>query len=173
VVARLCAENARLLWSLAAAHASPSAADDVVQEAALTALRRLDTFRQGTNFRAWMAEIVRRTARNSARDSHAARNRRDEPIDGAEPAVCQDHDGVSLDDRVLSALRALPEAARACFVLRVVHELSPAEIGGLLEMPEATVCSHVHRARAALRERLGAPRTPEPAPAPSLTSRLP
>src|SRR5213075_2213009 len=44
-----------------------AAAEDVVQEAALLALGKLDKFEPGTNFRAWMAQMVRYVALNHAR----------------------------------------------------------------------------------------------------------
>lgn len=49
--------------------------------------------------------------------------------------------------RVRRALLALPEKKRALLVLREWEELSVAEIGRTLSMPEATVCSALHYAR--------------------------
>jgi RNA polymerase sigma-70 factor (ECF subfamily) len=49
---------------------------------------------------------------------------------------------------------SLPEAQRMTVILRYQEELEPAEIAGLLEMPLATVKSHLHRALALLREKL-------------------
>src|SRR4030095_15316638 len=58
----------RVLWLVATGIVGdPTAAEDVVQEAALLALGKLDQFQPGTNFRAWMAQMVRYVALNHAR----------------------------------------------------------------------------------------------------------
>src|SRR6185503_13659537 len=60
----------------------------------------------------------------------------------------------AFDDHVVAGLRELGEVPRACLLLRTLRELSYAEIAELLEIPEGTAMSHVHRARLALRARL-------------------
>jgi RNA polymerase sigma-70 factor (ECF subfamily) len=67
---------------------------------------------------------------------------------------------------VVAALRELPDDARAALLLRVVLDMDYAEIAASLDLPPGTVASHLHRARADLRERLA----PEPAPAVERTS---
>jgi RNA polymerase sigma-70 factor (ECF subfamily) len=43
---------------------------------------------------------------------------------------------------------------RACLLLRIVHQQRYREISEMMELPEGTVMSHVHRAKNALRRRL-------------------
>jgi hypothetical protein len=58
----------RTLWTIAAGIVNDAAtAEDVVQEAALTALGKLHEFEPNTNFTAWMAKIVRFIALNQSR----------------------------------------------------------------------------------------------------------
>lgn len=59
-------------------------------------------------------------------------------------------------DRVVAwqLCQELPMPQRAAVVLRFFDDASFAEIGEVLDMPESTARSHVHRALAALRERL-------------------
>src|SRR4051812_13906122 len=58
----------RTLWTIAAGIVNdPAIAEDVVQEAALTALGKLSEFEPNTNFTAWMAKIVRFIALNQSR----------------------------------------------------------------------------------------------------------
>ena len=52
------------------------------------------------------------------------------------------------------AMETLPEAFRATFVLRDVEGLSTAEAAACLDIPEETVKTRLHRARAALRRQL-------------------
>ena len=56
------------LWCIAAAvTADRTAADDILQEAAVVALGKLEQFDPATNFTAWMGRIVRFIALNHGR----------------------------------------------------------------------------------------------------------
>jgi RNA polymerase sigma-70 factor (sigma-E family) len=74
------------------------------------------------------------------------------------PAVVDspEADALARDQRldVLAAVRALPERQRSCIVLRYYAELSDAEIADALGVSAGSVKTHLHRARAALAERL-------------------
>ena len=66
--ARRFAESYRTLWTIAAGIVNdPAIAEDVVQDAAVTALGKLHEFRPESNFTAWMAQIVRFIALNTSR----------------------------------------------------------------------------------------------------------
>jgi RNA polymerase sigma-70 factor (ECF subfamily) len=142
-------------------------AEDVLQDASTVALGKLSSFEVGTNFSAWMGQIVRYVAlnhvrRRGVRDSLApdrideacsAAASVDEPADArllGELSRDQDH----FDDEVLAALMGLSPMARACLLLRAVQDLDYSELSRLLSIPEGTAMSHVHRARAALRAAL-------------------
>lgn len=142
-------------------------ADDLVQEAAVVALTKLSQYREGTNFNAWMTQIVRFTALNAGR----LRARRDtaatdpaglERRAGDAPAESPPIDAAgrlrpdqeSFDDSVVHALEALDETARACLLLRTTCGLSYQEISEQLDIPQGTAMSHVHRSRRRLREAL-------------------
>ncbi|HEY1601448.1 MAG TPA: RNA polymerase sigma factor [Pirellulales bacterium] len=168
---RLTGSHQRLWLIAAAITGDRTEADDVVQEAALVALRKLDEFDEGTNFAAWMSQIVRLTALNHVRKTgrqntaptdpqtldratvaspHTSDDPRS-PVDGTGRLVMQQS---AFDDDVLNALASVGEVARACLLLRTVHQLSYAEISDTLQIPAGTVMSHVHRARQTMRERL-------------------
>lgn len=149
---------ASVLWCVAAGVlGSRDAAEDVVQEAALHAMAKLKTFRADTDFTAWMAKIVRFTALNQIRRVH----RQPKPLDPdmpdpiapvAETSVVNEvgevlPNQIDLDDHVLHGLNGLHEAQRTCLLLRTVLELPYREIGAMLDIPEGTAMSHVHRAR--------------------------
>jgi RNA polymerase sigma-70 factor (ECF subfamily) len=158
------------LWLIAAAIIGDRVgAEDIVQEAALAALDKLEQFRPGTNFNAWLARFVRWHAFNYVRkqtgrntlpadphqlDLNSARDATELPslktdLTGEIPEY-QTH----FDDEVVRALRAVGDTSRACMLLRTVHLLSYREIAELLEIPEGTAMSHVHRTRQVLRDRL-------------------
>ena len=62
----------------------------------------------------------------------------------------------AFDDQVQGALGTLEEVPRACLLLKVVMELGYREIGRLLDIPEGTAMSHVHRSRKRMKAQLWA-----------------
>ncbi|MCA9298545.1 MAG: RNA polymerase sigma factor [Phycisphaerales bacterium] len=137
-------------------------AEDVVQEAALIGLRKRSEFSPGTSFEAWMGQIVRFTALNTARrrkaerlervPEQAAQERAAHPVT---PDGLLRDDQRDFDDDVTHALGTLDPTARASLLLRTVLDLSYREIAEVLEIPEGTAMSHVHRSRKAMRLALG------------------
>ncbi|MBK7877252.1 MAG: RNA polymerase sigma factor [Planctomycetes bacterium] len=148
----------RLVCLAASVLNTQNGAEDVVQEAALVALDRLADFVPGTHFDAWIGRIVRFTALNHARARVRPRSVGEpsvELVDRSAPSGSLAHE---LDDDLTRALAALSETARAALLLRTVLELDYASIARLLEIPEGTAMSHVHRSREALRRALLAAR---------------
>jgi len=144
-------EVSRRLWCIAAAVlGDPVRAEDIVQDAALTAMDRLDQFDPSTSFAAWMGQIVRYAALN-ARRAHG-RERAASSAIGAEPAAPGAVGTPALDAEVLDALGVLDDTARECLVLKVVLGLTYEEIGEALSIPSGTAMSHVSRARRGVRE---------------------
>ncbi|HTF88587.1 MAG TPA: RNA polymerase sigma factor [Planctomycetota bacterium] len=158
------AQRGVLLTLAAAILGRRGEAEDVLQDASAVALSKLSSFEQGTNFGAWMGQIVRYVAlnhvrRRSGRDALSSERLEehsqggvtvDEPSDPrllGELSRDQDH----FDDEVLAALMELSPMARACLLLRAVQDLDYSELSRLLGIPEGTAMSHVHRARRALR----------------------
>jgi RNA polymerase sigma-70 factor (ECF subfamily) len=145
-------------------------AEDIVQEAAIVAFEKIDQFQAGTKFSAWMAEIVRRCALNYRRKVQHRRTYAADPAILAEShsdnAVAGERwpishqngeltpDQTSFDDELSRALQTLNIEARCCLLLRVIENLSYAEISELLDIPEGTAMSHVHRSKSALRRQL-------------------
>lgn len=144
-------------------------AEDVVQEAAIIALEKLDQFQVGTNFSAWMSQLVRYVAFNVQRKE---RLRRAGPLDTNEmdrrtPSDGTTVDWVSLalgkgaqipadqpdfDDSIVAALNKVSDVARSCLLLRTLGDLAYSEIAAIMAIPEGTAMSHVHRTRQLLRE---------------------
>ena len=160
----------RILWLVAVGVVKDAAlAEDVVQEAALIGLGKLADFRPGTNFRAWMAQMVRFVALNHSRKQ---RRRRAASLDSehvsepASPTRAQlaltragelPDEQRHFDDRILQALGEVSDTARACLLLRAIEGLEYSEISKTLSIPPGTAMSHVHRTRRFLRERLTEP----------------
>jgi RNA polymerase sigma-70 factor (ECF subfamily) len=154
--ARLYQEHWGALWCVAAGVLGDrSLAQDAVQQAALIGLGRLDQFEVGTSFLAWMGTIVKNTALNDARKRQRQRIATDH-VDGPSlkpPAlVSLAIDG--FDRHLLTALEQLEETARSCLLMRIVADMPYKQIALALDIPEGTAASHVHRARAYLRNAL-------------------
>ena len=142
-------ESSRVLWCVAAGVLGDrSQAEDVLQEAALTALNKLDTFQPGTSFVAWMSQTVRFVALNHRRKRE--RRRRALQRQGRDPTGAGGAGSPSeagFDDAVQGALDTLPETARTCLLLKTVMECEYTEIAEVLGIPAGTAMSHVSRAR--------------------------
>lgn len=167
--AELFEQSWRTLWTIAVGVLGRREdVDDVLQESAMIALGKLDHFDPSTSFTAWMGQIVRYTALNSGRRRHRRASRRagsngvleqtpapSRParttLDPARPQTVE-ADQLGLDDRLLASIRRLNETQRACLLLRTVCDLSYRDIARIMDIPEGTAMSHVHRAQKSLRE---------------------
>jgi RNA polymerase sigma-70 factor (ECF subfamily) len=124
-----------------------TAAEDVAQEAFLSAVRSLDRFDRRRPFGPWLHRIVV----NRAIDYARARELRREVADaGVEPAVV-DVAGAPGDD-VMAALAALPPDQRAVIVMRHLLGFTPGEIATALGLPRGTVNSRLRRGLDGLQE---------------------
>jgi RNA polymerase sigma-70 factor (ECF subfamily) len=125
-------------------------AQDVVQEAFCRALARWRTISRYDDPVAWLRRVAWNLALSKWRRTRTAlafiyRQRPDDAeIDGPTP------ERVAL----VEALAALPEPHRRAIVLRYLADLTIAEIAEREGVPEGTVKSWLHRARAALAARL-------------------
>jgi RNA polymerase sigma-70 factor (ECF subfamily) len=130
-------------------------AEDLVQEAFLTALANLRSFDRSRPFGPWFYRIVWTRGLN-LRKSLA--RRAVEPLESerhpgtADPAA--DAERTELADTVLGALAELPERQRLIVQLFDLDGFSGAEIGEMLGLNPGTVRWYLHQGRRALRERL-------------------
>lgn len=145
-----------------------SRAEDVLQDAVMSAYRSFDKFQSGTNFKAWLFRFLINTLLNENRRWRKEPDTID-PADAVEagpPAPREKaYDLLELDERdeflqqlsdpIKRAVEALSAPERMVFLLRTVEDFSYKEISDLLDMPPGTAMSHLHRGRSKLRERLG------------------
>jgi RNA polymerase sigma-70 factor (ECF subfamily) len=119
--------------------------DDAVQETFIAVLRGLRGLREPAALHGWVRRIaVREAVRQATRDGRIVTGA---DLDAAAPVPDLD---AALDVR--AALAALRPEHRAVLVLRDLDGLSEADVAELLSVPEGTVKSRLHRARAAARE---------------------
>lgn len=125
-----------------------AAAEDIAQEAFLSALGALDRFDRRRPLRPWLDRI----AANRAIDHLRARAARAEVLgaDWLDAAALTDEP----HDDLLRVLRDLPDEQRAAIALRHLLGFTPREIGRMLGLPVGTVNSRMRRGLDRLAERL-------------------
>jgi len=137
-------------------------AEDLVQETFAKALKGFRSFQPGTNFRAWIYQILRNTFLTSRTGLQATAAVPLE-LDGGEEvlpagivASAETPESILLQrsDRQLvqKALERLPVAYREVLLLCEFEEMSYQEISATLAIPMGTVMSRLSRARRALRD---------------------
>lgn len=134
-------------------------ARDLVQETFAKALKGLPSFREGTNFRAWMFRILRNTFLTS-RTGLERRNTVQESEEGFDDSVVT-HDTPELalvrradTELVQQAITQLPEGFQEVLILADLEELKYQEIADALDIPIGTVMSRLARARGLLRQKI-------------------
>jgi RNA polymerase sigma-70 factor (ECF subfamily) len=134
-------------------------AEDIVQDAFARAWRQLVRYDAARPFAPWFFTILRNVARNARRFDRRWRvvSLTDEVVgDEPESMAEEEPEAPSVLDRIHATLDELPPMQRACFRLTAIEGFASAEAGQMLGVSDATVRVHAHRARKALRARLGA-----------------
>ena len=149
-------------------------AQEILQDAFLSAWRNLPTFEGRAQFGSWMYRVTVNAALMLLR----SRNRHPEvTVDEVEPTVLNDavaESGQSMrassdwsqrpDEQLQSdemrrhiqaSVDALPDGLRTVFLLRDVEELSTEDTAEVLGLSVPAVKTRLHRARLALREAIG------------------
>ena len=139
--------------------------EDLVQRTFLACVESKDRVRDGSSFRAYVLRI----ARNELFNHYAARQRAAARVDplttsildlGASPSVMVASG--ERDHALLTALRRLPLDLQTALELHYWEELSTAELGDVLGIPQGTVKTRLWRAREQLRQALRAAGVADP-----------
>ncbi|HEY1356580.1 MAG TPA: RNA polymerase sigma factor [Solirubrobacterales bacterium] len=133
-----------------------AAAEDIAQEAFLSALGALDRFDRRRPFAPWLHRI----AVNRAIDWSRARRARQEVAEsdallGSVNPIAPADERVAVRDELDAALGTLSPEHRAMVVLRYLLEYTPGEIARMVDLPRGTVNSRLRRALDHLSEQLG------------------
>jgi RNA polymerase sigma-70 factor, ECF subfamily len=144
-------------------------AEEVVQDAFWTVVRKIDTFRGESAFGSWLYRIVANAAYQKLRSRQRRRHELsleevlplfDERGCHAEPVADWSHAATDpavqaeLRTTLTAAIEELPAAYRAVLALRDVEGRSNIEIAEALGLSIAVVKTRAHRARLFLRKRL-------------------
>lgn len=134
---------------------SEADADEVAQEALLSAWKALPNFRGESQFSTWLYQLTTHAAidlmRREKRQIAAADITE---VNAADPAPSPQQQAEQSEQReiVRDAILQLAPEQREVVVLRFMEELSYEEIGAVLKLPPGTVKSRLNRAKAQLKE---------------------
>jgi RNA polymerase sigma-70 factor, ECF subfamily len=147
---------------------SRAEAEDVAQEVFVQVFKAIGSFRGESKLSTWIYRIAINLSKNRHKYLRARDAGRQDPIEsvdegarlsGTGPATLTPLDrpddlaaGRQLEHIVQSAILGLEPPFRECLVLRDVEDLSYEEIAAITGLPEGTVKSRIHRARAQLKE---------------------
>ena len=146
---------------------NPQDAEDLIQETYLKAYKNFDSFKQGTNLKAWLYRIMTNTYINSYRKAQRrpTQSSADELTD-FQLYTTSGHDSTGLESAEVAALKAmpdttiseamndLPEDYRMAVYYSDVVGLAYKEVAEVMDIPLGTVMSRLHRGRKLLRKAL-------------------
>ncbi len=146
-----------------------SDAEDLVQETYLKGYRAFSTFEEGTNLRAWLFRILTNSFINNYRKKQRSFDEEDlddvedmylhRRLESTQPSSL----GMSAEDmlferlteeEIKDAVEDLPTQYREVVLLADVQGFSYKEIADILDIPDGTVMSRLHRGRAKLQKDL-------------------
>ncbi len=142
------------------------AASDILQQVMLQLFISLPKLRTGEPLKAWLFQVARNRCLDELRRKHAIHfSELEKGLDEDEQSaldilpdisplpeeVAERHD---LQQILLNAIQGLPPKFRSVVLLRYAAQLSYAEIGRVLNMPEATAKTYFQRVKPLLRSTL-------------------
>jgi RNA polymerase sigma-70 factor, ECF subfamily len=126
-------------------------AEDAAQDSLLAALRSLDSFRGASSLKTWLFSITVNVCR-----TRLQKRRRSERLRQILSGGLRMQDAPSVEENAIEnesgesiwrLIHGMDEKHRIPIVLRYYHDLSVAEIAGMLQIPEGTVHSRLNTAR--------------------------
>ena len=139
-------------------------AEDLAQEVFVQVFKAIGSFRGESKLSTWIYRIAINLCKNRMKYKGVRHEGKHDDIDemsdrvgggpagGAFPRPDQAMEGMQVERIVQQAILQLEPTFRECLVLRDVEDLSYEEIGAITGLPEGTVKSRIHRARAQLKE---------------------
>jgi RNA polymerase sigma-70 factor (ECF subfamily) len=142
-------------------------AEDLAQEVFVQVFKAIGTFRRESKLSTWIYRIAINLCKNRSKYLRVRHASEQDPLDaqadtlkpldsrGSYSDIARPDDmasGKQTERIVQQAILELEPSFRECLILRDVEDLSYEEIGEITSLPEGTVKSRIHRARAQLRE---------------------
>jgi RNA polymerase sigma-70 factor (ECF subfamily) len=145
------AEYARVVGLAAVLCGRRAVAEELAQDAFVSAYRHWDRVAGYDDPGAWVRRVVvnlstsalRRSAREARALAHLSRRRPPDALD------------LPVDDDFWRAVRSLPRRQAQCIALHYLEDRTAEDIAGILDIAAATVRVHLHTGRTSLAARLG------------------
>lgn len=140
---------------------SPETIEDELQEIFLHIYKALPSYQVGSPFYSWAYTIALNWIRSQYRKDRRAKKRNMVPYDenigvlqGNRITDSPEHALVVKEASSLldQALQNIKQAYREVFILRMMQDLSVSETAKILDLPEGTVKTYLHRGRQQLRK---------------------
>lgn len=150
---RLIREHQAMVFSMALAYTRNRAtAEDIAQEVFLELHRKLNTLETEAHVMHWLRRV---TAHRLIDYSRKQQRHPQASIDDLpELSFAAPQSDPLLGDVLRQLIASLPERPRMVMILRFQEDLDPVDISEALDMPLATVKSHLQRSLALLRDKL-------------------
>jgi len=130
-------------------------AEDILQDAFVSAFNRLDSFRGDSSFGAWLKKIVVNKSINFIKKKRLDIDPLDEGTYEAHLDNPYDDDDLVMNvDRIRNAIQKLPDGYRVVFSLYLLEGYDHREIAQVLDISESTSKSQYNRAKKKIRELL-------------------
>lgn len=130
-------------------------AEDVLQEAFISAFRNLENYRGEATFGAWLKRIVVNKALNALnKKKHETIPEDDEQWDVAEDESPAEYREDLTVERVKQGIQKLPDGYRTVLSLYLLEGYDHQEIGEILGISESTSKSQLNRAKSKLKDLL-------------------
>ncbi len=129
-------------------------AEDVLQDAFISAFRNLDNYRGEASFGSWLKKIVVNKAINVLKRKRMEPLPEDDawdvPVEEPETYYRREEDGMTVD-RVKKAIEQLPDGYRSVLSLYLLEGYDHQEIAEIMGISESTSKSQLNRAKARLK----------------------
>ena len=158
ILSRLLDSHAPYLYSVAYhLMRNPHDAEDTVQETLLKLVRNPASLANLRDERAFLASAVWRVGLNRLQSAPHRAQRRTQDVTVMplpDPKPNPEQQAAAVDQRMLmrSLIEALPDTLRQPLLLAAIEDMRGSEVAAILGIPEATVRTRIHRAKAELRQ---------------------
>jgi RNA polymerase sigma factor (sigma-70 family) len=129
-------------------------AEDVLQEAFISAFRNLESYRGDASFGSWIKKIVINKAINQLKKRKLVTMPEDEEFDIPAEASDQEYMPELSVDKVRQTIQQLPDGYRSVLSLYLLEGYDHQEIGEIMGITESTSKSQLNRAKSKLKELL-------------------
>lgn len=134
------------------------AAADACQELFLKIWVSAGSYKEDASFKPWLYSIAYNQYKSVCRHLEVETKYANEQVACSEEASENDYD-IKLDNEALlealdDTLKKLPKESRTLFALRYEEELSISQVAEILQIPEGTVKSRIHRLLQTIKQQL-------------------